>query len=551
MKIDESLGNEIRRLAKLGYHKAKIAKELSLSEGGVRYFCKNNQIELKSGINLISGEVEVKILDLIDHAINPSEIERLTGIDHTTILYWAKKKGVTLPNGKHDVKITVENQEQIKILAEQGLAGTAIANQLGIAKQTVFSFCDKNNIQLNKSPNFHKGLRPTTIEKLDEILRLHQEGISATETAERLQIGVHTVKDALRYLNIPFKKAYSGKFTHDQLLAMLNNQMEFTGKKESGFYEVKCKKHPNFIIFRAATDLSNGCKICNNNGTSRPQQAIAAWVESLGFQIEQNSKIDRKELDIYIPALKLGIEYCGLYWHNDTRIDAKYHHDKMKLANSHGIRLITIFEDEWLEREPQIKSFLQSVLGVSETKLFARKCNIQQINKSQCDNFMDTYHIQGASISSIVSFGLYYNEELIGVISGSKHHRAGHNDLVLDRLCFKTGVTVAGGASRLLSRLMQWGRESGFTTMISWSDQRYSEGNVYRKMGFTLDEILKPDYSYVNGYKRISKQSCKKSAIAKKWPEIYHPDKTEREMMIEVGYPRIWDCGKIRWHRIL
>jgi hypothetical protein len=70
-------------------------------------------------------------------------------------------------------------------------------------------------------------------------------------------------------------------------------------------------------------------------------------------------------------------------------------------------------------------------------------------------------------------------------------------------------------------------------------------------MGFALDETLNPDYSYVNGNKRISKQSCKKSSIAKKWPEIYSPEKTEAAMMKEVGYPRIWDCGKIRWSMVL
>jgi hypothetical protein len=414
---------------------------------------------------LISGSIEIQILDLIDQQVNPSEIERLTGIDHTTILYWAKKRGLALPNGKHNVKISVENQEKIKELAGLGLAGTTIANKLEIAKQTVFSFCLKNDISLNKTPNFNKGLRPATLEKLNEISTLHHDGVSATETAERLKIGVHTVKDCLSYMNIPFKKAYSGKFTHDELLSMLNEQMEFTGKKESGFYEVKCKKHNDFVVFRPATDLSNGCKICNNNGTSKPQQAIGSWIESMGLQVQQNFKIDRKELDIYIPTLKLGIEYCGLYWHNDTRIDAKYHHDKMKLANSHGIRLITIFEDEWLEREPQIKNFLKSVLGISEIRLFARKCKIEQINKKQCDDFMDKYHIQGASISSIVSFGIFNNEDLVGVVSGSKHHRSGHSDLVLDRLCFKTGTTIAGGSSRLLSRLMDWGRQNGFSSL--------------------------------------------------------------------------------------
>jgi len=79
---------------------------------------------------------------------------------------------------------------------------------------------------------------------------------------------------------------------------------------------------------------------------------------------------------------------------------------------------------------------------------------------------------------------------------------------------------------------------------LSWSDNRWSDGSVYKKLGFTLDEHLKPDYTYVsliNPKRRISKQSQKKSATN------CPPEITELEWANTRGLARIWDCGKTRW----
>ena len=100
---------------------------------------------------------------------------------------------------------------------------------------------------------------------------------------------------------------------------------------------------------------------------------------------------------------------------------------------------------------------------------------------------------------------------MVATVTGSKHHRQGFEGVfVLNRLAFKHNVSVSGGSSRLLKELSNYAKNSGYTKIISWSDSRYSEGNVYLKTGFELEEESKPDYSYIDGLKRISKQSCSK-----------------------------------------
>lgn len=261
--------------------------------------------------------------------------------------------------------------------------------------------------------------------------------------------------------------------------------------------------------------------------------------------------ITPKEIDIYIPSLKLGIEYCGLYWHHDqppANKDKKYHYDKMKQCEANGIRLITIFENEWTNRQEQVKSFLKSVMGIHSKKVFARKCEIREVEKKIARQFLNSYHIQGATTFKI-ALGLYFEDELLGLTTGNEHHRQGHSDIfVLNRLVFKDEVQIPGGASKLLKSLINYAKDNNYKKLISWSDNRYSQGNVYKQVGFDLIEELNPDYSYVNMKKNTleSKQSNKKKLLLKKGA-LGTMDNTEYELAKTLELYRIWDCGKLRW----
>jgi len=63
-----------------------------------------------------------------------------------------------------------------------------------------------------------------------------------------------------------------------------------------------------------------------------------------------------------------------------------------------------------------------------------------------------------------------------------------------------------------------------------------------------LGELSNPDYSYCNSkidkFKRFHKFNYGKKSIKIKYPSIYDDKKTEWEMMQELGFDRIWDCGK-------
>lgn len=282
----------------------------------------------------------------------------------------------------------------------------------------------------------------------------------------------------------------------------------------------------------------------DNRQYGKAQQELADWINSFGFNFKTDySILDGKELDLYDPSLKLAIEYCGLFWHTELSPQPRtrnYHYEKYKKCLKKGIRLITIFEDEWKYRRPQCENILKSILGIQDKTFYARNCDVKEVIDS---NFFEQYHIQGHGRLTIITFGLWENNELIGAMSLGRHHRKS-KDLVLDRLCFANGIRIVGGASKLFSVCKKWAKMHGYDKIITWSDNRWSAGNVYPQMGFALDANLPQDYSYVElskPYKRISKQSQKKSTV--KCPV----GKTEKEFATERGLARIWDCGKKRW----
>lgn len=281
----------------------------------------------------------------------------------------------------------------------------------------------------------------------------------------------------------------------------------------------------------------------------KTQREMTTWLNSFGFNFKPDVVIlEGKELDLYDPEQNLALEFCGLYWHNENSPSPRtrsYHHDKWKRCRDKGIKLLTIFDDEWRDRKGICESLILSKLGIFNRRLQGRKCEVKQISKNEMNSFCDLHHLQGANKLSRVCFGLFHGEEMVGAVDlGNHHRRKDKGALVLTRLCFMPGVNVVGGASKLFRACTEWCASNGIEKIVSWSDNRYSDGGVYGKMGFKMAGELPPDYYYVyivNPKRRISKQSQ-----SKKKSEC-PSDMTELEWANSRGLSRIWDCGKIRW----
>lgn len=277
-----------------------------------------------------------------------------------------------------------------------------------------------------------------------------------------------------------------------------------------------------------------------NIPSSKGEKELRLYIQSLGFSSAGPGFFGGdtpRTVDIKIKEKNIAIEYNGEYFHNVEKLknNKNYHLNKTKLANEHGYTLIHIFELEWKNRKDQIKSFLRSKLGKNTNKIYARKCELKEVNKKEADIFLNTYHILG-TCKFIKAIGLYYNNELVSMITIGKHHR-NNKDIVLSRFIGKNNVTVVGGLSKLCKFAY-----NEFGEFITWIDLRWSEGKSWIKNGWIQEEKLYPDYFYYNLKKRciINKQKRKKSLV--NTPN----NMTEAEHAKQDGLVRVYDCGKLR-----
>ena len=294
--------------------------------------------------------------------------------------------------------------------------------------------------------------------------------------------------------------------------------------------------------------LDNGRELIENNFISKAQQEINDYIESLGFETIVNHKkiLEGIEIDIYIPSLKVGFEYNGLFWHSERMgKDKNYHITKQEKAFDKGVKLYHIFSDEWINTEEIVKSKIRHLLGVSGNSIYARKCIIKEINSKDKGDFLKKYHIQGNDKSSI-KLGLYYQNELVSVMTFSKPRRAlgSKDEQGSYELVRYSSNNVVGGASKLLKYFI---KKYNPKKIFSYADRRWTlnKNNLYTKIGFEITSEGKPNYWYcVRDNKRLHRYNFRKDKLVK---EGYDKSKTENQIMLEIGYDKVWDCGNYKY----
>ena len=180
---------------------------------------------------------------------------------------------------------------------------------------------------------------------------------------------------------------------------------------------IKCKEHGIFEQIPNDHLSGKGCPKCGLI-YNKMEEEVKDFIKSLNINIIENSKeiIAPLELDVFIPLHNLAIELNGLYWHSEVYKDNNYHLNKTKLCQGKNIKLIHIFEDEWVFKKEIVKSRLKNILGLTPNKIYARKCVIKEVTSKECKTFLDDNHIQ-SNVNSKVKLGLYYNNELISIMT--------------------------------------------------------------------------------------------------------------------------------------
>lgn len=306
---------------------------------------------------------------------------------------------------------------------------------------------------------------------------------------------------------------------------------------------------------------ANPCPRCNHTKSSQ-ESAIAKFLSIFTPVIQRDRALLKpRELDMYLPAKKLAVEYCGMYWHShgdkeSERENRHRHFQKYKDCQDAGVRLITVFESDWNANAKVVKRMLRNAIGASKGRLMARKCTLQKVPVQEARQFYERYHPQGGAGYG-EHYGLYWRGKLVACmrfVLGANDRGAGAANRVWTLGRYATRITVAGAASRLFAAFL---KEFNPSNVKSFSDNRFFDGGMYRQLGFALEEEIAPDYQVWspktgifnkahyqrrNLPARLAEHGLQKSSF-----DPTTDSRSEAEITYLMGARRIYDCGKKRW----
>jgi len=312
---------------------------------------------------------------------------------------------------------------------------------------------------------------------------------------------------------------------------------------------IKCNHsfsiHENTFYTRIKNNIEI-CTICNpiNSLVSHKENDVKEFLDELNIQYIENDRsvLNGKELDIYLPEYKLGIEFNGLYWHSELFKNKDYHLNNTLECKKRNIELLHIFEDDWMFKQDIIKSIILNKLNLIDNKIYARKCVVKEVKSNIARLFLDNNHIQGFSKSSY-KLGLYYNNELVSLMTFGYRHTNSKKEFELIRFCNKINLNVIGAASKLFKHFLN-NYKIDETYILSYADISLFNGNMYNKLNFKEIHLTKPNYFWIVDGVRHHRFKYNKQKLIK---EGFDSNKTEVQIMHELNYYRIYGCGQVRY----
>lgn len=365
------------------------------------------------------------------------------------------------------------------------------------------------------------------------------------EVKERIQ---HTIKNKYN-VNSPSQLKYS-----QETISIIQSPETFR-LFLSQFNKNKCTI--DFVANRLDIGYSTAgwyvrkfnCEDLVNRKQSSYESVLFNFFKDLNVNvITRNRKIIYpQEIDLFIPEYDFGIEFNGNYYHsyceNDVLDDRRkgdilYHQNKSLKAKEKGIFIYHIFEYEWNDKRKQeiIKSQLRNLCHKNDNKIYARNCEIKEVKDNKLiRSFLDKNHLQGYR-SSKIKLGLFYNDELVSLMTFGKPYLSKSNNYEweLYRFCNKLNTSVIGGFNKLLNYFIKVYNPKN---ILTYSNFAKGSGSIYKNAGFECLELTKPNYVWWKG------TNLGDEILARYQTQM----KDEVKIMEANDYSRIYDCGNNKW----
>lgn len=232
-------------------------------------------------------------------------------------------------------------------------------------------------------------------------------------------------------------------------------------------------------------------KLKGNN--SKPNQELEQLLIKNNIDFEREFSLEDKNFDFKINNILLELNptfthnsTIGIY--NNKPLAINYHKNKSLLANKYNYRCIHIWD--WDDKQKIINSLVQNNV------IYARKCELREIkDKNIVNSFLNNYHFQNTCKNQSICLGLYYNSELIQIMTFGKPRYNKNYEYELLRLCSKFNYKIIGGSKKLFKYFLDNYKPK---SIISYCDLSKFSGDVYNNLGFKLLTINNPSCHWYN-----------------------------------------------------
>lgn len=289
------------------------------------------------------------------------------------------------------------------------------------------------------------------------------------------------------------------------------------------------------VMFSCQTEAC--IKSCKTS-ESKPNIYFNSLLEKNGIQnIEREIVIENRRYDFKIGNTLIEINPSATHnvlWgvRNKQGLDINYHFNKRLLAEKYGYHVINIYDWDNIEIIINHIEDNGSIIG-------ARKCKTKEVSTKEARDFLNKYHFQGYT-NSKYKFGLYYDNELVSLMTFGKPRYNKNYEYELLRYCSKNNII--GGVSKLWKYAI---RTLKAHSIISYCDLNKFTGNMYQELGFKcLRTSIGVHWYNMKTNQHITDNLLRQRGFDQLFGTNYGKGTSNEELMIEHNFVKICDAGQ-------
>lgn len=301
-------------------------------------------------------------------------------------------------------------------------------------------------------------------------------------------------------------------------------------------------------IIQEKYGVDYACELPQAKEANKPYKISKINIEYSNYLKDNNidNELEYDNFDIKIKNKNIVLEINPTYTHNTTNrakfgnfirelIEPDYHLNKTKKANKNGLLCIHIFD--W----DNINKIIY--LLKDKSSIYARLCEIKEVSLKEANDFLNLYHLQSGLTKQEVCLGLYYNNELIEIMTFGKPRYNKNYEYELLRLCTHKDYTITGGTQKLFKYFIDNYKP---TSIISYCDISKFSGDVYERLGFSLKSTSKPIKHWYNikTEQHVTDNLLRQRGFDQLFGTNYGKGTSNEELMIEYGFVEVYDCGQ-------